>query len=132
MLREFKNPVRQPIFVETKGGMKGIYNKLKSGKCQAAVMRDGYFKNKIPDAERADYKIIWKSIRMPNQTITASKRIPEQLREQMIASLTTQKGATGATGLFKRFSKKSKQFVMSKDTEYDELNMLLEGVVWGW
>ncbi len=132
MLREFKNPMRQPIFVETKGGMKGIYNNLKVGKCAAAVMRDGFYKNKIPDDVRAEYKIIWKSIRMPNQTITASKKIPAQLREQMIASLTTQKGAAGATGLFKRFSKKSKQFVMTKDEEYDKLNMLLEGVVWGW
>jgi len=132
MLREFKNPMRQPIFVETKGGMKGIYNNLNAGKCQAAVMRDGFYKNKIPDDLKGKYKIIWKSIRMPNQTITASKKIPVQLREQMIASLTTQKGATGASGLFKRFSKKSKQFVMSKGEEYNELNMLLEGVVWGW
>lgn len=132
MLREFKNPMRQPIFVESKGGMKGIYNNLKAGKCQAAVMRDGFYKNKIPDDIRAQYKVIWKSIRMPNQTITASKKIAAQLREQMIAALTTQKGAVGATGLFQRFSKKSKQFVVSKSDEYDGLNMLLEGVVWGW
>jgi len=132
MLREFKNPVRQPLFVETKGGMKGVFNKLKSGKCVAAVMRDGFFKNKLPDDVRAQYKIIWKSIRMPNQTITASKRIPAQLRDQITASLTTARGAEGASGLFKRFSKKSKQFVVSKEPEYNELNMLLEGVVWGW
>jgi len=132
MLRQFKNPVRQPLFVETKGGMKGVFNKLKSGKCVAAVMRDGFFKNKLPDDVRAQYKIIWKSIRMPNQTITASKKIPAQLREQIVASLTTEKGAKGASSLFKRFSKKSKQFIVSKETEYNELNMLLEGVVWGW
>lgn len=132
MLREFKNPVRQPLFVETKGGMKGVFNKLKNGKCVAAVMRDGYFKNKLSDDVRSQYKIIWKSRRMPNQTITASKKIPQQLREQITASLTTEKGATGASHLFKRFSKKSKQFIVSKDHEYDELNMLLEGVVWGW
>lgn len=132
MLREFKNPMRQPIFVESKGGMKGIYNNLKAGKCEAAVMRDGFYKNKIPDDVRGQYKIIWKSIRMPNQTITASKKISEQLREQLIAELTTQKGATGASPIFKRFSKKSTSFVQSKNSEYDELNMLLEGVVWGW
>lgn len=132
MLREFKNPMRQPMFVETKGGMKGIYNNLKTDKCQAAVMRDGFYKNKIPDDIRAQYKIIWKSIRMPNQTITGSKKIAAQLREKLIVSLTTEKGATSATGLFKRFSKKSKQFVISKDDEYNKLNMLLEGVVWGW
>lgn len=132
MLREFKNPMRQPIFVETKGGMKGVYNNLKTGKCDAAVMRDGFYKNKIPDDIRGQYKIIWKSIRMPNQTITASKKISSELRDQMVAALTTQKGATGATPIFKRFSKKSTSFVQSKNSEYDELNMLLEGVVWGW
>lgn len=132
MLREFKNPVRQPLFVETKGGMKGVFNKLKNGKCVAAVMRDGYFKNKLSDDVRSQYKVIWKSRRMPNQTITASKKIPQQLREQIRASLTTEKGAQGASHLFKRFSRKSKQFIVSKDNEYDELNMLLEGVVWGW
>lgn len=132
MLREFKNPMRQPIFVETKGGMKGIYKKLKMGKCQAAVIRDGFFKNKVSDEDKENYKVIWKSVRMPNQTITASKRIPEQLRDQMVAALTTQKGSTSATALFKRFSKKSKQFVTTSDKEYNDLNMLLEGVVWGW
>jgi len=132
MLRQFKNPVRQPLFVETKGGMKGVFNKLKSGKCVAAVMRDGFFKNKVPDDVRSQYKVIWKSKRMPNQTITASKRIPAQLREQIVASLTTAKGASGAQSLFKRFSKKSKQFISTNEKEYNELNMLLEGVVWGW
>jgi len=132
MLRQFTNPVRQPLFVETKGGMKGVFNKLKSGKCVAAVMRDGFYKNKLPDNVRSQYKIIWKSIRMPNQTITASKKIPAQQREQIVASLTTEKGAKGAMPLFKRFSKKSKQFIVSEEPEYNELNMLLEGVVWGW
>lgn len=132
MLTQFKNPMRQPIFVETKGGMKGIYKKLKTGKCVAAVMRDGFYKNKLSDEARLKYKIIWKSVRMPNQTITASKKIPAQLREQMVAALTTENGAAGATGLFKRFSKKSKRFISAKSEEYNELNMLLEGVVWGW
>lgn len=132
MLRQFTNPVRQPLFVETKGGMKGIFNKLKSGKCVAAVMRDSFYQNKLPDNVHSEYKIIWKSRHMPNQTITASKRIPEQLREQIKASLTTAKGAQGASGLFKRFSKNSKQFIVSKKTEYHDLNKLLEGVVWGW
>ena len=132
MLRQFQNPMRQPIFVETKGGMKGIYNKLKGGKCIAAVMRDGFYKNKLSDDVKAEYKIIWKSQRMPNQTITASKKIPAQLREQIVASLTTENGASGAAGLFKRFSKKSKQFITTKDDDYNELNLLLEGVVWGW
>ncbi|MDH5393036.1 MAG: phosphate/phosphite/phosphonate ABC transporter substrate-binding protein [Gammaproteobacteria bacterium] len=132
MLREFKNPVRQPIFVETKGGMKGVFNKLKSGKCSAAVMRDGFFKNKVPEDIRSQYKIIWTSIRMPNQTITASKKIPSELRDQIVASLTTERGAAGASELFKRFSKKSKQFIVSKNSEYNDLNHLLEGVVWGW
>ncbi|MDH5517865.1 MAG: phosphate/phosphite/phosphonate ABC transporter substrate-binding protein [Gammaproteobacteria bacterium] len=132
MLREFKNPVRQPIFVETKGGMKGIYNKLKSGKCVAAVMRDGFYNNKLSDEVKAQYKIIWKSKRMPNQTITASKRIPAELRDQIVASLTTERGSSSAAALFKRFSKKSKQFIAANDAEYNDLNNLLEGVVWGW
>lgn len=132
MLRQFKNPVRQPIFVESKGGAKGVYNNMQSGKCVAAVIRDGYYKNKIPNELKPEYKIIWKSIKMPNQTITASKRIPEPLREQIIAALTTEKGATPAAGLLNRFSKKSKHFVPSTIEEYNDLNNLLEGVVWGW
>ncbi|MDH5424258.1 MAG: phosphate/phosphite/phosphonate ABC transporter substrate-binding protein [Gammaproteobacteria bacterium] len=132
MLREFKNPVRQPIFVETKGGMKGIFNNIKSGKCDAAVMRDGFYKNILTEEQRAQFTIIWKSKRMPNQTITASKKIPQQLREQVIATLTSQKGSASADGLFKRFSKNSKQFIASENKDYENLNMLLEGVVWGW
>jgi ABC-type phosphate/phosphonate transport system substrate-binding protein len=132
MLREFKNPVRQPIFVETKGGAKGVYNKLKSGGCAAAVIRDGFYKSQMSDEERSQYKIIWKSKKMPNQTITASKKIPEQIREQMVASLTTDKGSASSMPLFARFSKKSKSYIAAEKSEYDELNLLLEGVVWGW
>ena len=132
MFKEFTNPVRQPIFIENKGGFKGVYNAFKEAKCDAALTRSNFYKNKMSDEDRAGLKIIWKSKLMPNQTITASEKIPVQKREQIIAALTSDKGASGAANLFKRFSKKSTRFITTKPEEYEGLNYLLEGVVWGW
>ena len=69
---------------------------------------------------------------MPNQAITVSQRVNENYKELISTALTSEEGAKGATNLFGRFSKKSKQFEATTGEEFSFLNLLLEGVVWGW
>jgi ABC-type phosphate/phosphonate transport system substrate-binding protein len=132
ILSEFTNPVRQPMLVEGKGGMKGIYQRFKDGDCMAVVLRDSFYNNKISDLERDEYRVIWESMRMPNQTITMTQVIPKESRNKVVNAFTSDQGAVSALPLFKRFSKKSTRFIVAKPDEYEGLNYLLEGVVWGW
>lgn len=132
ILKEFDNPVKQPTLVEAKGGMKGIHSLFKTGACHAAVIRDAYFKNKIPDSERRSYQVVWESLRMPNQVITASDNVSPVSRDKIISEFTREKGAQSAQPLFQRFSKTSTHFIAATPDEFEGLNLLLEGVVWGW
>lgn len=132
VLHEFDNPVRQPILIEAKGGMKGVYKRLGAGQCDAAILRDSFFNNKRKEQGQKQYQVIWASVRMPNQVITASREIPVQSREQIIRALSSDTGSMSALPLFKRFSKKSTHFISTNPDEFTGLNRMLEGVVWGW
>jgi len=132
ILREFTNPVRQPMLVEGKGGMKGIYQRFKDGDCMAVILRDSFYKNKISDLERDEYRVVWESMRMPNQTITMTQVISREARDKVVKAFGSDQGAVSALPLFQRFSKKSTRFIVAEKNEYEDLNYLLEGVVWGW
>jgi len=132
ILREFTNPVRQPMLVEGKGGMKGIYQRFKDGDCMAVILRDSFYNNKISDLERDEYRVVWESMRMPNQTITMTQVISRDSRDKVLKAFSSDQGAVSALPLFKRFSKKSTRFIVAEPDEYEGLNFLLEGVVWGW
>jgi ABC-type phosphate/phosphonate transport system substrate-binding protein len=132
VLHEFDNPVQQPILVEARGGMKGIYKRLNEGQCDAAILRDSFFKNKSSKEIQNPYQVIWSSSAMPNQAITASKKIPLASREQIVSALSSDTGAASALPLFKRFSGQSTHFIPASENEFEGLNDMLEGVVWGW
>jgi ABC-type phosphate/phosphonate transport system substrate-binding protein len=132
VLHEFDNPVQQPILVEARGGMKGIYKRLNEGQCDAAILRVSFFKRKSSKEANNPYQVIWSSSDMPNQAITASRKIPLQSREQIISALSSDSGAVSALPLFKRFSNQSTHFIPARENEFKGLNDMLEGVVWGW
>jgi ABC-type phosphate/phosphonate transport system substrate-binding protein len=132
MLHAFNNPAQQPILVEARGGMKGIYKRLNEGQCDAAILRDSFFNSKMSKEEQNPYHVIWSSTAMPNQTITASRKIPLQLRQQIIAALSNDTGSMSALPLFQRFSNQSTHFIPANENEFKGLNDMLEGVVWGW
>jgi len=132
ILRAFTNPARQPMLIEGKGGMRGIYQRFKDGDCIAVILRDSFYNNKISELERDEYRVVWESMRMPNQTISMTQVIPKDARNKVVSALTSDQGAESATALFKRFSKKSTRFIVAGPIEYESLNYLLEGVVWGW
>lgn len=131
IMAQFNNPVTQPEFNEVKGGFDDVLTAFNDGKCRAAVVRDNTFK-KLADVERKKYKAIFKSPSFPNQTFTVGDRVRAKAREQMIAALTVKSDLAPAERIFKEFSKNAKFFVPATASEFDDLESLLEGVVWGW
>ena len=131
VMAQFVNPVTQPDILEAKGGFEDVVATFAAGTCRAAIVRDTVYK-KLSDADKKQFKVIFKSPPFPNQTVTISHRIRPQMREKLIAALTVKKGFTAAEVLFSEVSKNAKFFIPAKIAEYEGMESLLEGVVWGW
>ncbi len=127
-----KNPLTGPKMAGSRGGFAGVAKDLLKGRCEIGVLRTRFYDKKLSDEERSKFKIIYTTKPMPNQAITASPRVNKEQKEALRKALTTAEGATGAANLFKRFSKKSTHFQPTTGEEFTFLNLLLEGVVWGW
>ena len=130
MLAEYRDPVSLPRMINTKGGMKGVYNAFKNGKCQAAILRDKYYLKKVPQEERDKLKIIFKSEPIANQGITVSTRISEEQRTLITAALTEISESTAPT--LKRFTPKAEKMLYTDNADYNDYYKLLTGVVYGW
>ena len=131
VMAQFVNPVTQPDIHETKGGFDDIVTTFATSKCRAAIVRDTVFK-KLTDADKKQFKVVFKSPSFPNQTITVSNRIGPKMREKLVAALTVKKGFAPAETLFAELSKNAKFFIPAQTAEYQGMETLLEGVVWGW
>lgn len=126
----FKNPVLQPLIYEVKGGQRKAFEAFKEGKCAATIFRSTLYK-RLPEEERKQLKIITKTRRLPNQTISVSQRLHNQA-ETIADFLISKDGAITADNLLSRYSKRKKQFIKAKPEKFVEASDMLEGVVWGW
>lgn len=126
----FKNPVLQPIIYEVKGGQLKSFQAFKDGKCVATIFRTTLYK-RLSDEERKQLKIITKTRRLPNQTISISQRLHKQANE-IAEYLVSKDGAITADNLLSRYSKRKKQFIKAKPEKFVGASDMLEGVVWGW
>ena len=130
VLTEYIDPVSLPVMVNVKGGMKGVYNAFKNGKCQAAILRDKFYAKKVPKEDREDLKIIFKSEPVANQGVTVSRRINEEQRTLIAAALTEVSESTAPT--IKRFTPKAEKMLYTDNADYDGYYKLLTEVVYGW
>ena len=73
----FKNPVLQPHIYEVKGGQRKAFEAFKEGKCAATIFRSTLYKRMLEE-ERKQLKMITKTRRLPNQTISVSQRLHNQ------------------------------------------------------
>lgn len=134
VLDNYRNPVRQPIIKGIKGGMGKVTKSYFSNKsnCSAMVVRDKFFKKKMKKEQREKMKILFASKSMPNQALTASKRVSVVFKDKIRYELTKGGGVASTQGFVKRFAPKAKSLVPVKTGEYSGFNMLLEGVIFGW
>jgi len=128
----FNDPIVQPTVVDIKGGMKGVVEAFFKGECDAAVIRSDLYQ-RWPDEKKNSVNILARSRIMPNQSITATKKkINAEKIKKMQEFFLSPNGAKSADNLLERFSKKKKFFVSANEQDFEGLNELLEGVVFGW
>lgn len=132
ILAAYPNPVRQPVIIGVRGGMKGVAKALAKNRCDAYVFRDKFYLKKLKAEARENLAIIYKSEPLPNQVITAGPRLTPAQKKAISFSLTSGKGIDSTAGLRQRFAKKARSFVKTSNEEYKGHNKLLEGVIFGW
>lgn len=126
----FDNPVYQPQLFEVKGGFKGVYNALINKQCRAAVVRDNLYFN-LSQGEKNALKVIKRSAPIPDQTLTISQRLSSK-KKMITENLVSVQGSKAANNILHRFGKDAKSFERTNLNEYQNLDKLLTGVVWGW
>lgn len=130
VMAQFNNPVKQPDFVEIQD-INNILPALKAGRCRAAGLLDKFYK-KTSDEDKKDLKVIYTSPTYPDQTITVGPHVSTAAREKIIAVLTVETGVPAAKSIFEKFAKNATHFVPAPLPEFEGLEELLEGVIWGW
>ena len=128
----YPNQVRQPKFVMLKGGFKNVAKGFQSGKCDAALLRESFFKHGLDDKSRRSLKVLEASKQLTNQGITISKRINEQKQKEIRDFLTSEKGVQISKPLLKRFSKGDQRFIPAQHNDYQGHNLLVENMIFGW
>lgn len=111
-------------------GENRVYSSFLSGKCTGAVLRDKTF-FKMSPAERAGYKVIYKSPTAPNDAITANNKINQQQRKDLIKLLTNPQAMKVAEPIFNRFSRNAIAFNVVDPKQYEGLDELLL-LAFGW
>ena len=134
VLAAYQNPVQQPVLKGVKGGMGGVYKTFKdeSADCQAWSFRTTFYNKKLKDEDRAKMKILYSTPKLPNQSITVSKRLSERDQSLMLQSITLGDGVKATAPILRRFGGKAKAFIPAKQEEFKGHNLLLEGVIFGW
>ena len=107
-----------------------VFSEFANGKCTAAVLRDKTF-FKMSEAERADYKVIYKSAVAPNDAITVNGKVTGEQRKALIALLTNPETAMVAGTIFNRFSKEAVAFHIANPDQFKGLDQLLL-LAFGW
>lgn len=126
----FNNPVLSPRLFEVKGGFAGVYRALRADKCQAAVLRNTFY-HKLDPREKEELLVVTATKPIPNQTITIGHRL--SAKKQLISNkLTSKEGKKAAANLLKRFGGFPNSLHYAQIQEYENLENLLTGVVWGW
>lgn len=132
VLGAYPNPVRQPVIIGVRGGMKGVVKSLKKNRCSAYVFRDKFYLKKIKPELRNTLQIIYKSKPLPNQVISAGQRVTPAQKKAIAHSLSVGNGIDSTKELRKRFAGKARSMLKASNKEFKGHNHLLEGVIFGW
>lgn len=129
----YKNPMQQPIIIGVSGSYDQVYRDFRADKCDAMILRSGFYQNNLSEEQRADLKVIYRSEKMPNQGISVNRlKINGPAREKLIKALTGEDGKDAGMRLLNRFSKSEPQFLVARPEEYAKYYTLMEDQLFGW
>jgi ABC-type phosphate/phosphonate transport system substrate-binding protein len=123
---QFDNPARQPVITQTEG-WDNAYKGLIDGKCEATVVP---LKNlaKFDAGEKKLTKIIYKSPAMPNQALSAGRRITPDVQAKIKQALLSEEGKKATEKLREAYA--IKEFVSASREEYAGLGKLLKDTMY--
>ena len=130
LLNEFRDPIRQPRLLTVKGGMKGVYKAFKAGKCDAAVLRDQFYRKKVADEDKQQIRIIYRSPLYTNQGFTASSRLDDAQVVKLRDTLSQVQPEM--LPILKRFAPKADVMLRADEKDYLDYYKLLSGIIVGW
>ena len=130
ILALMNDPFRKPRLVTLKGGMPGVYQGFKQGKCRAVILRDQFYDKKLDYEEHARLRIIYKTQPVSNQGISVSSRVNEQDIQKIREALTQVND--GVKPILQRFAKKADKMLPVSPGDYAEQYKLLAGIISGW
>jgi ABC-type phosphate/phosphonate transport system substrate-binding protein len=123
-LSHFPNPVRQPTLLGVQGFAE-LENCLRSGHGDAAVIRDGQWKN----MNQAGLKLLASPQgAYPERTFTIHSRIDPEHRDRIRQALLSEAGTQAFAALLKRFNRD--RLIPAGTEEYHGLGQLLSPI-WG-
>jgi ABC-type phosphate/phosphonate transport system substrate-binding protein len=132
VLDQFRDPARQPIMVNVKGGMPGIYKAQTSGKCVAAIYRTNFYNGHLTDDQKQGLHILFTSAKIPNQGFSAGSKLSQAQVSKLSDYMLSGKSDPVLMPIVKRFSKNATGLIGANAAEYKGYNALLEDNVWGW
>lgn len=128
MLSYFPSPAKQPSLIRVQG-FKNLMSCLKTGKGNAAVLRDKLWEKAQKSGAAKGLKIIAAPTRSyPGRTFTVGPKIDAELRSKITNLLLSEEGLKVMEPLLKRFKKK--KTIKANPEEYKGLSSLISSV-WG-
>lgn len=129
IMKEFTNPVIQPVVREVHGDFNQVYETFKKKRCNAAVIDDKSYQRLLTAEE--PIKSVHETRVSPNIGLALSQRIQRADRKMIVDALTSASTQERLSKLFARHSSGQGPFKEADNDTYKGLN-ILPGVVWGW
>lgn len=128
VLRQFHNPARQPLIINTVGWTKAYEGVAFEKKCTAAIVPMANLK-KFNQSENY-VRVVYRTKALPNQALSAGPRVSAQDQAQIAAALMSQEGAAVTARLLaSNASEKGLTFASNRD--YVGLDIFLKDT-WGY
>lgn len=129
LMKEFTNPVSQPLVIEVRGSYDNVYQYFNKKRCDAAVIDDSSFQ-RLSTID-TNIKSIYETKTSPNVGLSVSERIPTADREIISNALKNPENAEKLQKLFSKYSDGKGPFDAAQNKDFQDFN-ILPGVVWGW
>lgn len=127
VLREFTNPSRQPVIMNTEG-WDNIYRGVVSGKCTAGALPLKFVQKNDPNSEQT--RVVFKAATLPDNALSASPRLSREDQTKVVQALLAPAGVTATAKLRDAYAR-GKNFAPASNEEYAKLGELLK-TEWGY
>ncbi len=122
---QFDNPARQPVLLPV-DGWQNIYQVMIDGVCDAAIMPTQLYNKVDPGGKQT--RILFKTMAMPAQTLTAGPRLSRHEKALIRRALLSAQGQDATKTLRARFH--AEKMISASKREYAGLDALLQNT-WG-